>query len=270
MSLPRPSLLALAPILLIGLTNAASAQSTTIRGHVYVLGDSTRSVRDADVTLFPSGRTTRSDSTGAFVIAAETGTAYRLRVRRLGFAEWEHKVAVAGPSDPVVQVSLTVAPQALAEMKISGQRVLVPARYSDAYTRVARATGDFFTRERIDSLHALDMKSLLQTIPGVAINDRGMTFQRCQANQLSVKIPGSISGASSRPETTSISKAHIQVYIDGVRVTDYAGSGGLDSYEAIRDIIPSSVQLIEVYRGVARIPGEYLNDACAVILIWTK
>lgn len=264
------SLIALAPILLMGLSDAASAQSATIRGHVYVLGDTTRSVRGADVTLFPSGRTARSDSTGAFVIAAETGTAYRLRVRRLGFAEWEHKVAVAGPTDPVVQVSLTVAPQALAEMKISGQRVLVPARYSDAYSRVARATGDFFTRERIDSLHALDMKSLLQTIPGVALNDRGVTFQRCQANLSSVKIPGSISGANKAPDTSTTSQAHIQVYIDGVRVTDYAGSGGQDAYEAMRYIIPSSVQLIEVYRGVARIPGEYLVDACAVILIWTK
>jgi outer membrane cobalamin receptor len=159
---------------------------------------------------------------------------------------------------------------ALSEVKISGHRVLVPARYADAYSRVARATGDFFTRERIDSLHALDMKSLLQTIPGVHINDRGMTFQRCEATLSSVKIPGSISGASKEPETSSTSQAHIQVYIDGVRVTDYAGSYGDDAYLAIRYIIPSSVQLVEVYRGVASIPGEFLNDACAVILIWTK
>jgi len=27
---------------------------------------------------------------------------------------------------------------------------------------------------------------------------------------------------------------------------------------------------MEVYSGVARIPGEYLDDACAVILIWRK
>ena len=261
---------ALAPIFVMGVADAVYAQPTSIRGHVYVLGDTARGVRDAEVTLFPSGRSARTDSTGAFVLAAETATAYRLRVRRLGFAEWEHKIEVAGPNDPVVQVSLTVAPQALTEVKISGQRVLVPARYADAYTRVARATGDFFTRERIDSLHALDLKSLLQTIPGVSINDRGMTFQRCQANLSSVRIPGSISGASKDPDTSTKSQAHIQVYIDNVRVTDYAGSGGQDAYEAIRNIIPSSVQLIEVYRGVARIPGEYLVDACAVILIWTK
>ena len=261
---------ALTPIVVMNVADAVCAQPASIRGHVYVLGDTARGVRDAEVTLFPSGRTARSDSTGAFVIAAATATTYRLRVRRLGFAEWEHKIEVAGPNDPVVQVPLAVAPQALAEVKISGQRVLVPARYAGAYERVARATGDFFTRERIDSLHALDMKSLLQTIPGVSINDRGMTFQRCQANLSSVKIPSSISGASAAPETSATSRAHIQVYIDGVRVTDYAGSGGEDAYEAIRYIIPSSVQLIEVYRGVARIPGEYLVDACAVILIWTK
>jgi hypothetical protein len=27
---------------------------------------------------------------------------------------------------------------------------------------------------------------------------------------------------------------------------------------------------MEVYTGIARIPGEYLEDACAVIAIWTK
>jgi hypothetical protein len=261
---------AIIPIIVMGVADTLCAQPSSIRGHIYVLGDTTRGVRDAAVTLFPSGRTTRSDSIGGFVIAGETGDAYRLRVRRVGFAEWEHKIEVAGPNAPIVQVALTVAPQALSEVKISGQRVLVPTRYADAYGRVAKATGDFFTRERIDSLHALDMKSLLQNIPGVSINDRGMTFQRCQANQLSVNIPSSISGASAAPKSFTTSAAHIQVYIDGVRVTDYAGQNGQDAYEAIRYIIPSSVQLIEVYRGVARIPGEYLNDACAVILIWTK
>jgi hypothetical protein len=263
-------ILAQALIFLIGAANAAPAQSTSIRGHVYVLGDTTRGVRDAEVTLFPSGRTARTDSAGVFDVVGESGTSYRLRVRRVGFAEWEHKIEVAEANAPVVQVALTVAPRALSEVKISGHRVLVPARYADAYSRVARATGDFFTRERIDSLHALDMKSLLQTIPGVHINDRGMTFQRCEATLSSVKIPGSISGASKEPETSSTSQAHIQVYIDGVRVTDYAGSYGDDAYLAIRYIIPSSVQLVEVYRGVASIPGEFLNDACAVILIWTK
>jgi hypothetical protein len=264
------NILALASILLLGVANAVCAQPTIIRGHVYVLGDTARNVRDAEVTLFPSGRTARSDSAGAFAIAVETAMAYRLRVRRFGFAEWEHKIEAGGPNAPAVQVALTVAPQALTEVKISGERVLVPARYADAYGRVARATGDFFTRERLDSLHALDMKSLLQTIPGVSINDRGMTFQRCQSNLSSGRIPGSISGASTAPETSSTSQAHIHVYIDGVRVTDYAGQNGQDAYDAIRYIIPSSVQLIEVYRGVARIPGEYLNDACAVILVWTK
>lgn len=264
------AVLALSLAMLMAVADAACAQPTVIRGYVYVLGDTTRSVRDAAVTLFPSGRSAQSDSTGAFTVMAEAGKSYRLRVRRLGFAEWERKIDVTGPSDPEVRVPLTVAPQALAEVKISGQRVLIPARYTDAYARVARATGDFFTRERIDSLHALDMKSLLQTIPGVRVNDRGMTFERCQANLSSARIPGSISGASTTPDASTTSQAHIQVYIDGVRVTDYAGSGGQDAYEAIRDIIPSSVQLVEVYRGVARIPGEYLNDACAVILIWTK
>ena len=62
----------------------------------------------------------------------------------------------------------------------------------------------------------------------------------------------------------------IQVYVNGVRVTGYGGGSGEDAFHALRDIRPSSVEIIEVYRGVARIPGEYLADACAVILVWTR
>ena len=86
--------------------------------------------------------------------------------------------------------------------------------------------------------------------------------------------------------------AKVQVYVDGVRVTEYnqALTGAADpqslrmkttmrdlnldlsrdvSHE-LRDIVPSSLQLVEVYRGVARLPARYAADACAVVLIWTR
>ncbi len=59
---------------------------------------------------------------------------------------------------------------------------------------------------------------------------------------------------------------------EGVRRTRYSTGGifDIDAGTALRDIPPSSIQLMEVYGGVARLPGEYLDDACAVILIWLK
>ena len=40
--------------------------------------------------------------------------------------------------------------------------------------------------------------------------------------------------------------------------------------EALHLVTPRDIEAIEVYTGVARIPAEFLEDACAVIAIWTK
>ncbi|MBL0170553.1 MAG: hypothetical protein IPP90_07435 [Gemmatimonadaceae bacterium] len=63
------------------------------------------------------------------------------------------------------------------------------------------------------------------------------------------------------------------MWVDGTRWTKYFSRDTLvnvNATKAVRDIPVSSIQLMEVYSGVARIPGEYLDDACAVILIWRK
>jgi len=41
-------------------------------------------------------------------------------------------------------------------------------------------------------------------------------------------------------------------------------------YDALRSVKPQSIQIMEIYPGVATIPAEYLANACAVVLIWTK
>ena len=44
-----------------------------------------------------------------------------------------------------------------------------------------------------------------------------------------------------------------------------------DRVEWVLELVPpTAIQAIEVYRGVAQIPAEFLDDACAVIAIWTK
>ena len=61
------------------------------------------------------------------------------------------------------------------------------------------------------------------------------------------------------------------MYVDGVRATNYTIPGNvIDPVTALKNIVVSSVQLVEVYTGVSSIPADYLDDACAVILVWTK
>ena len=63
----------------------------------------------------------------------------------------------------------------------------------------------------------------------------------------------------------TLQSAKVQVYIDGTRVTQSSSVT-----DALRLVTPRDIEAMEVYTGVARIPAEFLNDACAVIAIWTK
>jgi hypothetical protein len=95
---------------------------------------------------------------------------------------------------------------------------------------------------------------LLATVSTVDFIGRSICFKRCQA--------GVERGARGRCTPSP----NVQVYVDGVRMTRGLG----DADRVLREVLPSSVEAMEVYTGVARIPGEFSNDACAVIAIWTR
>ena len=229
-----------------GLAQAAQAQTAKIVGIVHVAGDSVRRLRDVDVTLDPTDRQTRTDSLGTFRFSGVAAGEYRVRVRRIGFEAVVMKVVAVTDREVAVNVAMVSSARAIATMTISGKRIDYPVRLTDAYTRMRRSTGYFITREQIDSQFPLDVNALLMRTPGIRVTGNGgFEFARCNTGR------------------------NIHVWVDGTRWTNYNGFR-VDAPTAVRDIPPSSFQLMEVYSGVARIPGEYLDDACAVILIWRK
>ena len=236
--------------LCMGLGPAAQAQTAAIVGTVHVFGDSVRRLRDVAVVLDPIDRQTRTDSVGGFRFDGVAAGEYRLRVRRVGFEAIVMKVVAVADGEVPVNVAMKSSAQALATMTIAGKRIDYPVRLMEAYTRMRRNTGYFVTREQIDSLFPRDVSSLLMRIPSVrVIGNGGFEFARCDTDR------------------------HIQVWVDGTRWTKYYSRDtaiNVNAPKAVRDIPVSSIQLMEVYSGVARIPVEYLDDACAVILIWRK
>lgn len=163
-------------------------------------------------------------------------------------------VTVAGtPAQPAPP-----APPTLPRVTVAGRSVSVPVRYEAAYKRAASGRGVYFTREEIEASNPHDLQTLMQRVPAVMINTRSITFQKCQGGLPSPQGGGGIASAQ---------EAKVQVYIDGRRTS---ASDGESALEVLRDITPSQVQIMEVYNGSSRIPGEYSTDACAVILIWTK
>ena len=162
----------------------------------------------------------------------------------------------AGQTDTTKKTDTATAaakPTTLPTVMVSGRRVVIPSRYEDAYRRAAAGRGYYFTREEIEATNPLDLEALMLRVPSVQVSDRGVSFAKCQAG---LPSPGNL-----------MQKAHVQVYIDSRRVT-------LTDNDGVRDVLQSvpvsTVQLMEVYNGVSRIPGEFVNDACAVIVIWTR
>ena len=183
-----------------------------------------------------------------------------LQVRLMGYLKKTLQVDLQEGRLSQLDISLDRFPNALTEVRIEGQRRRVPPRYEDVYRRMKVASGKFFTREDIDRFNPLDVQSLLMQAPTVHVNRNGLTFARCNG---AAATGGSGLGGS----------PGVQIWIDGNRMTGRLSRNRPDpeeQREVLQQVHPSQIQAIEIYSGVARIPGEFLDDACAVIAIWTK
>lgn len=244
--------LALLPAALYAQGNATQG---TIRGRIL---DETTSQPIADVAIeFIDGlRRVRgsavSDADGSFVLGAMPPGSFRLRATRLGYAQtmtpyWR----VAGGEILTVTVRLHPDAVLLAPLEINARVKSESPVLAGFYQRLERrVTGTFITREEIERSNAGLVTDLLRTVPGVRIE----------------------SGSTVQSRVISIGRAFnacpAQVWVDGMLVTR-RGSG-----EAYLDELatPGLLEGIEIHRGLASVPPEFLNpDArCGVIALWTR
>ncbi len=254
-------------MLLAPIQSSAQAPSASIvfSGRVTQAGDTTVAVGGAEIEIVGTALRQSANGEGRFRFADMLPGTYELRVRRLGYEPATLRIVLQDGRSYEQRVELQRHPHALTEVQINGQMLKVPARFEDVYARAAHEHGTFFTREDIDKLNPNDVQSLMNLVPTVYVNDRGITFQRCNAGfqGLSISPFNRAAGGGAGPEAQKV----VQVYIDGTRVTMDKNASVLD---AIGLVHPRDIQAVEVYTGVARIPAEFLNDACAVIAIWTK
>jgi len=209
---------------------------------------------DADVRIDDTLRVRFIVGAGTYRLRGLSSGLHRMSVRRLGFSPMLKAVMLEEGSTLSDTVTLERVAVRLADVVINGRRVSYPERFVDVVERARVHSGALFTREDLRSVR--DVKSLLAMLPGVRANSRGVTFARCEA-----PLPSRFSSAAAIN--------HVQVYIDGVRVTALTADT-LAVEDALALVSPAAVELVEVYSGVARIPAEWQRDACAVIAIWTK
>ena len=192
----------------------------------------------------PAAGPHRTDDQGAFSIRLPKGGRYVLRALRMGYTPTEMALTLDDTTSMRVEFELTTnnveRTTLLAPVVVRGRKVDLPNRLLEVYERAQRNFGAIFTRE--DFAVTNEYSHALSTIPGVHINPRGqIILKTCPAEK-------------------------IQVYINGAR---FSAPGDLPS-DVLKMVAPAEVALLEVYTHVTRIPAEYLNDACAVIAVWTK
>jgi hypothetical protein len=148
-------------------------------------------------------------------------------------------------------------PQLLSELVIRGRSLRVPHGFEEMYDRGTRGWGTFITREQIDSMNPVDLKTMLRAVPGVYVNDRGVYFNRCYGSP-------------------AFGAETAELWIDGERVTKFwdhtSRTDPFRMNEFFTTIVPAEVQAIEVYTSAGRIPAEFAagGSPCAVIAVWRK
>jgi vitamin B12 transporter len=127
------------------------------------------------------------------------------------------------------------------------------------HARMRSGFGTYFTREDIQRLKPTYMSDLVTRVPGlwVATSGRGterQIYSNRNAGGLGRDCPA-------------------QIFVDGRLMNPRLGGVGevvgMSLDEAVH---PNDVEGIEIYRGLATVPAEFLTpDArCAVIAVWTR
>jgi hypothetical protein len=211
---------------------------------------------------FMDGRTrirasTVADVEGSFVLTELPRGSFRLRVTRIGYARaltpyWRIE------SGETLTVSVYLDPDAvlLAPLEIRATERSASPVLSNFYRRAERRMGGhFITREDIERRNPSLVSDLLVDVPGVRLSSGGI-------------------GANTRLITMTRAVSYnggpcpVQIWVDGMLTTRAAGENvPLDDLAS-----PGILEGIEIYRGLATIPPEFVSPGarCGVIAIWTR
>lgn len=170
------------------------------------------------------------------------------------------------------QILLLPGSQRLPDLEVQA-RFAKPARYAATnkfdgfFERQKLGMGTFISRDEIEQIGATHTLEILRGIPGVHV-DIGTPSDPTTAD---IRIPRCQSGNHELGKVT--------VWINGQRViepmapmVDHVshGVGSAILAELLQRITPSTIEMVEVYRGVGDIPGEFHWEGCAAIAIWTR
>jgi hypothetical protein len=186
-----------------------------------------------------------SSSDGVFTLTGMGPGIHTLRVRHLAYREVQQEIEVAG-GGRVTRVRVELLPRALAlepiVVEVDARPTMGPL--ASVYDRVDHmrllGQGRFFGRDQLEEWNISRLSEVIQTLPGVRVN-RGQ-----------ISLDPTCRGAP-------------RYFLDGAPLR--LGNETIDDW-----VQAYNVEIVEVYRRVSEIPGEFGGPEaqCGVIAIWTR
>jgi hypothetical protein len=204
-----------------------------------------------------------------FVAAAVTDDAGQFRFERKGYGVYRVRASAVGymqATSPPMWMTLE-SDSTVVEMRLAGNAVLLAPLEIVALQRVKTSPvlenmehrrklgfGVHITRDEIGERQPANVTDVLLEVPGVHA-DRSGSGTSGRRLYMGRALLGPRGG-----------ECPVQVFVDGMRASR-------DAEVFIDDLVtPLDVEAIEIFRGLATIPPEFLTpDArCGVIAIWTR
>ena len=209
-----------------------------------------RPVEAALVEVVGAATQVLTNGSGRFFLPEVEPTLLTLRATFVGSDPIEDTVRVR-PGE-LVQVRLAIGP-------VSLEPILVTARATGALAAVrwraaTSSFGVFVTAQELEAKSPRWMSDALRDVPGVRVIPQG----------------------TGRLGQLELRQCAPMVYLDAIPLTHImnrrSASALGEAYEAINLVHPSSVEIIEVYRGASELPAEFGGSSgqCGAIVIWTK
>lgn len=192
-----------------------------------------------------------SGEDGTFEFEARGVAGIKLHAERIGYKPNDTPMLFFDGHDRYeIEIRLDRDAVLLAPLEVVARTRVDPSpMFRDLERRIERGFGEYVTRQDIEERNPSYVTDLLAEVPGVRLQSSGRGSRRI------VRI-----GRSNCPA---------QVFVDGMlmNVPGMAREVAIDDY-----VSPHDVAAIEVYRGLASVPAQFLNENahCGVVAIWTR
>jgi len=231
-------------------------------------------IAEAEIRIVGTSHAATSDPKGWFVISGLEKGEFVVQARRIGYKAQQFGARLWRDEEvKEVKIVLERGEYQLPELVVTA-RQLKPieygwtTRFDDFFRRRKVGLGVYLLRSDIERKGAAGRTpSLLAGIRGVSLR-----FRHHGPSGTDVRIAGC---------------DRVSVWIDGnkQRYPDYSKpfykpTGGLVNFKPdtvpiitgsyLERVVPSQIELMEIYRGAAEMPAEFLDDSCAAIAIWTR